>query len=294
MGLPLTKGLSASGRGPYYPADQANGVVQGSFTAIGPSRPFVIQGPMNLSIWGSLNTALTTTAASLAFSVALATGIAPGTAVNSVNVPKGTTVGTIGGTSGTLLLPTYTLWGKTNIQSDLVTDLELTDGLLGSTVTGDGIPAATTVAEIIQPWVAPGSGANQYPGQLGIVRLSQDVSSADSQDKKIPLRFTLSAQSITVSGADSAAIFTGAGIVYAGSVQLERSFDGGATWIVCNIGVGTLAIFNGGAPISITFGEPEKGVAYRLNQTVLTTGPVNFRLSATGQSSTSVSVPAIS
>src|SRR5437016_2675780 len=55
------------------------------------------------------------------------------------------------------------------------------------------------------------------------------------------------------------------------TVRLERSFDGGTTWIVCGIGGGgqqaTWTSAGTGADVSVIVGEPEKGVIYRLNCT---------------------------
>lgn len=79
---------------------------------------------------------------------------------------------------------------------------------------------------------------------------------------------------------------------WTGSVQLERSFDGGATWIVCNTGgTGQLAVYATGTDVSLTPSEPEKGVAYRLDCTAVT-GAINYRMSATGGLATSNGIPA--
>lgn len=88
-----------------------------------------------------------------------------------------------------------------------------------------------------------------------------------------------------VQGTDAAALFVGA--VWAGSVQLERSFDGGATWLVCGVGGGGVgAIYAGadlaGQPVSIVASEPERQVLYRLNCTTYTSGTINYRISTTG------------
>ena len=74
-------------------------------------------------------------------------------------------------------------------------------------------------------------------------------------------------------------------------VQLERSFDGGLTWIVCNLGsAGTLAQWNGGGPIGLTFGEPERQVAYRFNCIAYTSGTINYRISQTGGADESLAI----
>jgi len=65
---------------------------------------------------------------------------------------------------------------------------------------------------------------------------------------------------------------------FSGSVRVERSFDGGATWLECSRdGAGTPAAY--AAPISVVMEEPEAGVLYRLNCTTRSSGTVNYRLS---------------
>lgn len=72
-----------------------------------------------------------------------------------------------------------------------------------------------------------------------------------------------------------------------GSVQVERSFDGGTTWVVAGIsGAGQQAIFNTpNQDVSIVGNEPERGVLYRLDCTSYTSGTINYRLSTTAGSS---------
>lgn len=290
MGSPAPLGVSASGRSPY-PKDQANGVVQGTLSAIGPGKPFAIYGSMNLVIWASYNSALTTTAASLTATVASAGAIAAGEAINATNVPKGTTVGVIVGTTITLAPPTLTLYGKTINGGTRITDLASTTGLLGATVAGLGVPAATTVASIDTVAVAGNSGG---PGVKGIITLSAAVTVGPQNDQPTPFEFKLGAASITTSGADAAARFTGQDIVYVGSIQLERSFDGGSEYYPCNIGGGgQLAQWTAGTPVSVSFSEPEREVLYRVNVTAYSSGTINYRISATGQAATSVSVPGL-
>jgi len=77
---------------------------------------------------------------------------------------------------------------------------------------------------------------------------------------------------------------------WSGSVQLERSFDGGNTWIVCGVGgAGNQAVYaaTSGGDVSLVVGEPEKGIGYRLHCTSYTSGTINYRMSATGILATS-------
>jgi hypothetical protein len=67
---------------------------------------------------------------------------------------------------------------------------------------------------------------------------------------------------------------------WTGSVQLERSFDGGTTWIVAGVGGGGgQAVFTTGMDVSFVGYEPERGVLYRFHCTSLVSGHVNYRFS---------------
>jgi len=294
MGIPAPLGVSASG----LPAkgDRANAVLSGTFSAIGPSAPFAFFGPMNLSIYSSLVDALTTTAGSLSATVSTGTGIAVGDAIKSTLVPAGTTLGALAGTAATLALAPITLMGSTQATSPgapgVIAGLYQTNGLLGATVTGPNIPANTTVTAIIQPYVGDGTFPVRGFKQLGIVQISNAPTAVNANNQPVPFVFTLTGNGIQASGTDNAASFTGSAVNYSGSVQLERSFDGGSTWIVANVGgSGQMAIYSAGTPISTSFGEPESEVLYRLNCTAYTSGTINYRISATGGAAQSLAIP---
>ena len=75
----------------------------------------------------------------------------------------------------------------------------------------------------------------------------------------------------------------GGNTAWSGSVRLERSFDGGTTWIVAGVGgTGAQAVWATGTDISVQAFETERGVAYRLNCTALTAGTLAWRISGTG------------
>lgn len=78
------------------------------------------------------------------------------------------------------------------------------------------------------------------------------------------------------------------------TVRLERSFDGGTTWIVCGIGgSGQQAQWNtANQDVSVVIGEPEDGVLYRLNVTAFANGPINYRFSTTGGAGKSLAISA--
>lgn len=64
---------------------------------------------------------------------------------------------------------------------------------------------------------------------------------------------------------------------FVGSCQIERSFDGGATWFPLTAFFGA-AITPFTAPGSFFVQEPENGVNYRLNCTAYTSGTINYRI----------------
>jgi len=271
MAIPAPLGVAASGQ-PVV-GDQATAVLTGTIAAVGPGKPFAFRGPMNLLLWTSIATALTTTAGSLTATVASGAGLAAGVAVNSVNVPPGTTYGSISGTSGTLALPVQTQPGVVQLGAAAIGGLAFTAGLLGATVSSPRLPVGTTVVQIsAQPLSAP----TDAPGNNTPVDFFE---------------FAPTANGVTVTGTDAAATFTGAAIVFSGTVQLERSFDGGRTWIPCNVGaMGTLAQFSAGTPVSITFGEPERQMLYRLNCLAWASGTINYRISQTGGANESLAI----
>lgn len=295
MGIPASQGVDASGIPPA--GDQATAVATGVITAVGPTAPFAFRGPMNIAIYADINTALTTTAGSTAATVASATGLSAGAAINSVNVPPGTTIGTIAGTAVTLAIPPIALPGTTDgVTNNLALPASVGQPaaatLVGAAVTGPNIPANTTVAAIVQTGVAP---TNLSPGTPTIVQLSNKPTAATPfQNQQQIFTFVRTGNAITTTGADANATFTGAGVEYVGTIQLERSFDGGNTWIVANIGgSGALAQYSTGTPVSLTFGEPEKNVLYRLNCTAYTSGTINYRFSQTGSVNETMSIPLI-
>lgn len=278
MGIPAPNGVGASGLPPA--GDQANAVLSGSFSAVGVSQPFAFRGPMNLALWASINTALTTTIGSLNASVASGTGIAIATAINSINVPPGTTWATFSGTSGTLFIPPITLYGMINNQAAQISNLDSTAGLTGATVTGPGIPSGTTVLNV----VTPALGAT-----LGVVQISNVPTIYPNTMQ--PFVFGRNGNAVTVTGADAAATFTDAALKWDATVQVERSFNGGSTWIVCNVGSsGTLAQYLDLSSVSLTFGEPERNVLYRLNCIEYTSGTINYRISQTGGAAESLAI----
>lgn len=298
MGMPAPTGVDASGL--PNKGDQANAVVSGSLSAVGPGDAFAFRGPMNLAVYASYNSALTTTAGSLNATVAAAGAIAAGCAVNGANVPQGTTVKSIAGTAIVLALPAYS-FPATGISTQSAS-ITLPPGsnvaqLLGATVTvpsnaeGVTLPANTTVVAVAQADIAANGNS---PGQPGIVTLSSAPTAAPNDNQQHPLRFALAANAV-VAGVDANAIFTGAVIEYVGTVQIERSFDGGATWIVGNTTIdGTLAQYSAGTPVNITFGEPEKNVLWRANCTAYTSGLINYRFSQTGGAAESLAVGPLS
>lgn len=98
---------------------------------------------------------------------------------------------------------------------------------------------------------------------------------------------------IPVWGAFNIFVYASGGGTFTGSVQIERSFDGGVTPIICGIGGdGTQAIYATGGQLSLVVSEPEQGMLWRVNCTALSGGgPVNWRFSTTSPAATAWGIP---
>lgn len=93
-------------------------------------------------------------------------------------------------------------------------------------------------------------------------------------------------------GADANATFDNIAWGANTSIQLERSFDGGLTWLICGVGgAGQQAIYTANTTVSVVASEPERGVLYRLNCTAYGGTPVNYRLSTSGLGAMAWGVP---
>jgi hypothetical protein len=84
-------------------------------------------------------------------------------------------------------------------------------------------------------------------------------------------------------GQSASAIFYGSFNVslwgtFVGGAQLERSFDGGTTWLPVSANTGG-TVLGWTVPFSGTWTEVEHTVAYRLNCTAYTSGGLNYRVS---------------
>lgn len=65
---------------------------------------------------------------------------------------------------------------------------------------------------------------------------------------------------------------------FTASVALERTFDGGTTWLNCSLdAAGSPNALT--VPVALICEEPEPGVLYRLNCSSYTSGTVNWRIS---------------
>lgn len=64
---------------------------------------------------------------------------------------------------------------------------------------------------------------------------------------------------------------------FSATVTLQRSFDGGTTWLDCYDQGGNVASYT--AAFSGVVSEPERGVIYRLSCGTYASGTVNYRLS---------------
>lgn len=262
MGQPAPIGVGGVLASPA--GDQANIVVTGQLTSVAPGKLFPSIGPFNASLWASINTTLTTTAGSVTSTVASPTGLANGVAIKSTLVPPGTTIGNIVGSTVTLALPTVVLTGFVSTSAAAITGLPTSYALatlVGSTISGPGIPTGTTVVSVN---AAAGSAV-----------LSAAPTAGTSSTSPQFFSFALTGNAV-LGGADSSATFTGASIVWSGTVNIEKSFDGGSTWVVYSTST---------SPITIAITENELGVYYRANCTTYTSGTINYRFSITGRAS---------
>ena len=73
---------------------------------------------------------------------------------------------------------------------------------------------------------------------------------------------------------------------FVGQVQLERSFDGGTTWVPVYQAMTYPVVSAGNAPFTTTIVEPERGMLFRLNCTAFTSGTINWRASTSAKSVT--------
>ncbi len=284
MGIPAGIGVAGLGTPPV--GDRADIVVAGTLGAVGPGLCFPFRGSFNVNIWPSINTAMTTTAGSLAVTLASGTGIAAGAAIDSVNVPPGSTLKTLAGTAGTLALPAISLVGTIDSTSKQITGLQRTAGLGNAVISSPNIPAGTQVVSIIQ---AAQTGPGGFPPVLGIVEINQFPTASNQNE---PIVFQLGAGAITVTGADAAALFIDAAMTFSGTVQLEKSYDGGNTYLVAGVGGGgQQAVYTAGTAVGFVVSEPETDVLYRVNCPVYTSGVINYRLSQTAIGATAWGVP---
>lgn len=126
------------------------------------------------------------------------------------------------------------------------------------------------------------------PAYAGIpASVTQTPAANDQANAVVTGSFTATGQSTSylVWGSFNVAIYGSSGPngSWNGTVRIERSFDGGTTWIVAGVGgSGTQATYNTpNQDVSVVVTEPEQGMLYRLNCTAYTSGTINYRLSTT-------------
>lgn len=281
MGVNALAGVSGTDKAA---ADRANSVVEGTFAAVGPGKPFACWGPFNIAAYGVLADALTTTAGSNAATVASGTGVAAGNAVKSANVPPGTTILTVVGTNVTLAFPPQFYYGTLSSGVALITEVGLPANL--STLIG---------ATIVSPYFAGGTTITAADSVARTLTTSAAPSSVPVNTGQVQIEFRPTGNVITTTGADANATQTGAAVNHNSTLQLEKSYDGGSTWIVQSLSnAGSIAQWTAHTPLSFSMSEPEIGVLYRLNCPVfaaVSNVTINYRISGTGQASQSLSVP---
>ncbi len=81
-------------------------------------------------------------------------------------------------------------------------------------------------------------------------------------------------------------------MIFVGTVQLEKSYDGGNTWLVAGVGGGgQQAVYTAGTAVGFVVSEPETDVLYRVNCPAYTSGVINYRLSQSAYGATAWGVP---
>lgn len=171
----------------------------------------------------------------------------------------------------------FAIYGAFNVSiwgTDVVTLTTTKNSSNASVSSGTGITAGQTVNSANVP---PGTIWATFSGTSGTLAFAPGYTNAN-----------------VITGSDTAAIV--APVAWAGTVWLERSFDGGQTYLVYGLGgAGQGAIYVGatvaGQAVSIVAAEPEKGVLYRLNCVLFTSGVINYRISTTGLAAVVWGVP---
>lgn len=122
---------------------------------------------------------------------------------------------------------------------------------------------------------------------------SQQPPSGDKANAVLAGSFTGTGQSTCFSAQGTFNIYIygsgGPNGAWNASVQVERSVNGGTTWVVAGVGGGgQQAVYNvPNQDVSVQAFEPEAGVVYRFDCTSYTSGTINYRMSTTGGSATS-------
>lgn len=294
MAVPAAPGVACNDKSATS-QDRANALVTGTLVGVGPGKAVVAWGPMNFVAYGVLANALTTTHGSSTGAVNSSTNVSVGDSVKSTLVPAGTTIKTSpGGGVVTFAFPTQTWRGAISAATAAIT---FPKGVPGSLA-----PATLVGAAVSSPsgYFASGVTVLGVGADGTSLQLSAPATSAPMDASDVPIEFALTNNCVTT-GTDSAATLTGSVTPLGAattSLVLERSFDGGSTWLPLNIGgSGAPAIYtNQVGPISIAFGEPEAGLTYRVNciaYTEVSNLTINYRWSATGQAGIVASTPAI-
>ncbi len=280
---------------PIISQDQANGVVSGTITKVGPSKCFSVWGPFNVVVYGVLADALTVTKNSLSATVNSGTGVNAGDSIKSTLLPAGCTAGAVSGTTVTIAPPTQS-W------------MCLVPGGAQIRFPGNQVPSGLTLAALVGAAINDpngyfGSGVTVLAvGPDGVsLQTSAPPTTVPATNDPLPIEFALGANCITASGTDANATIQGAATPVGATTtafQLERSFDGGASFVPANSGsYGVLAQWTSLTnPLSLSFGDPEAGMLYRLNCTVFSAQAnvtINYRFSATGQAGKTLQTPAM-
>lgn len=309
MGIPAQFCLGDFGTPPV--GDQANGVVSGQFIAPGVSSYFSFFGYTNFNLTSVAPNVVTTNYQTFDIQVtgptiaSLSNGCSIGFIYNisiedpstSTFPPGGVLTGYNPGTgAGIISFPPTFITAKVNTGSSIIKGNFPTNGfndgvnnpnIIDSFVTGPPFPNGANIISIIVPSNQM-FGFNTPHPNIAIVEV--DTPAITMPNPPAFQKLTLTLEPNIMAGTSTNAFFTGSTIKYNGSVQLEKSYDGGNTWYIANIGPpgsGALAIFQDASSVSFSLYEPEQGVLYRWNCTSFTpftTGSdfIQYRISSTG------------
>lgn len=160
-------------------------------------------------------------------------------------------------------------------------------GWFNVAVWGSVATSLTTTSGSSSATVSSGTGLTQGMGvnsPAGNVPPGTTLATVSGTNVTLAFPPGFTAANVT-GGTDAAASF--GTVAVAGTLQLERTFDGGSTWVIHDYPpTGGTMVFTNPGSVSLILNEVERGVFYRINCVGYTSGTVNYRLSGSGLANT--------